>query len=279
VNLRIATCAKLPEPDADEPILGAALAAAGIAAQLVAWDDPSADWDAPIATVIRSTWNYVQDVDAFLRWVTRAAAAAPIWNPPDVVRGNVRKRYLIELAARGVTIVPTQLFERGAPLPDAPFDTRVVIKPEVGAGSFHARAFELGDPAAHAHLAMLTARGAALVQPYVPSVDDYGERSIIFIAGELTHAIRKAPRFAGGIEQTTGPYPIDDAERALAEAALAPYRDRLLYGRVDVARDAAGAPMLMELELVEPSLFFTRSAYALDRFVSALRERVVATAR
>jgi hypothetical protein len=121
---------------------------------------------------------------------------------------------------------------------------------------------------------MLTALGAALVQPYVPSVDDYGERSIIFIAGELTHAIRKAPRFAGGVEQTTGPFEIAPAERALAEAALAPYRDRLLYGRVDLARDAAGAPMVMELELVEPSLFFSRSAYALDRFVSALAARL-----
>ncbi len=112
------------------------------------------------------------------------------------------------------------------------------------------------------------------MQPYVPSVDDYGERSIIFIAGELTHAIRKAPRFAGGIEQTTGPYPIDDAERALAEAALAPYRDRLLYGRVDLARDAAGRPMVMELELVEPSLFLARSAYALERLVGALAARL-----
>jgi glutathione synthase/RimK-type ligase-like ATP-grasp enzyme len=274
VKLRVATCAKLPEPDTDEHVLGDALTTAGIAAQLVAWDDPSADWDAPIPTVIRSTWNYVRDVDAFLHWLDRASASAPLWNPPDIVRGNVRKRYLLELAARGVTIVPTQLFEHGAALPTAPFEHRVVIKPEVGAGSFHARAFELGDPAAHAHLAMLTARGAALVQPYVPSVDDYGERSIIFIAGELTHAIRKAPRFAGGIEQTTGPFAIDDAERALAEAALAPYRERLLYARVDMARDAAGAPMLMELELVEPSLFFTRSAYALDRFVSALAARL-----
>jgi glutathione synthase/RimK-type ligase-like ATP-grasp enzyme len=276
--LRIATCARLPEPDSDANVLDQALRAGGFAPQLVAWDDPSADWDAPIATVIRSTWNYVQDVDAFLRWLDRAAASGPVLNPPDIVRGNVRKRYLLELAARGVDVVPTQLFERHAALPATPFESRVVIKPEVGAGSFHARAFELGDPEAHAHLAMLTARGAALVQPYVASVDDYGERSIVCIAGELTHAIRKAPRFAGGVEQTTGPHPIDAAERALADAALAPVRDRVLYARVDMARDDAGRPMVMELELVEPSLFFTRSPYALERFVTALRSRLTATA-
>jgi glutathione synthase/RimK-type ligase-like ATP-grasp enzyme len=273
--LRIATCRVLPEPDADEAVLGAALAAAGFDARLVAWDDPHADWDAPIPTVIRSTWNYVHDVAAFTAWIARAARAAPLWNPADVVRGNVRKRYLLELAARGVAVVPTVLVEPGAALPA--LGGRIVIKPEVGAGSLHARAFEDGDPEARAHLAALAARGAALVQPYVASVDDYGERSIVCIDGELTHAIRKAPRFAGGVERMTGPFPIADDERALALAALAPVRDRVLYGRVDMARDAAGRPMVMELELVEPSLFFAACPAALDRFVAALGRRIRAT--
>ncbi|HEY1813215.1 MAG TPA: hypothetical protein VGG74_12780 [Kofleriaceae bacterium] len=271
-RLRIATCHVLPEADSDQELLGRALAAAGFDARLVAWDDPDADWGAPIPTVIRSTWNYAYDVDGFVEWAERAAAAAPLWNPIEIVRGNLRKRYLLELATRGVNIVPTVLVERGGALP-ATFG-RCVIKPEVGAGSLHARAFEAGDPDARAHLAALTARGAALVQPYVASVDDYGERSIICIDGELTHAIRKTPRFSGGIERTTGPFPIADDERALALAALAPVLDRALYGRVDMARDDAGRPMVMELELVEPSLFFSKSPAALDRFVTALRARL-----
>jgi hypothetical protein len=270
--LRIATCRVLPEVDTDEAMLSDALAAGGFDAQLVAWDDPAADWDAPIATVIRSTWNYVHNIHGFLAWVDRASASGPLWNAPHIVRGNLRKRYLLELAARGVAVVPTVLVEPGGELPL--LAGRSVIKPEVGAGSFHARAFEPGDLEAHVHLAALLARGAALVQPYVASVDDYGERSIVFIDGELTHSIRKTPRFSGGVERVTGPFPIADDERALALAALGSVQDQLLYGRVDMARDDDGRPMVMELELVEPSLFFTKSPEALDRFVTGLRRRI-----
>ena len=273
MKLRIATCATLPEPDVDEEPLAAALAAAGIDAALVAWDDPRADWDAPIPTILRSTWNYALAVDAFLAWVDRAAAAAPLWNPPAVVNANVHKRYLLELAARGVPVVPTTLVERGqtAPIPRA----RIVIKPEVGAGSLNAKTFERdrGDAAA-LHLHDLTRTGAALIQPYLHSVDDYGERSLMWIDGELTHAIRKTPRFAGDAERIDGPFAIADDERAVAEAALAPYVDQILYGRVDVARDDAGKPVVMELELVEPSLFFARHPPALDRYIAGLKRRL-----
>jgi glutathione synthase/RimK-type ligase-like ATP-grasp enzyme len=268
VKLRVATCRTLPEVDPDEEPLMRALAAARIDATLVAWDDPAADWDAPIPTVIRSTWNYALSLDAFLAWVARASAAAPVLNPADVISTNVRKRYLLELAARGVATVPTQLAAPGDAIAiDA---ARIVIKPEVGAGSLGTKLFARNDPAAAAHLHELTQTGLALVQPFVASVDDYGERSLIWIDGQITHAIRKSPRFAGDSERVDGPVPIAPLERRLAEAALAPYVDRILYGRVDLARDDAGQPMVMELELVEPSLFFARHPPALDRYVRAL---------
>jgi O-ureido-D-serine cyclo-ligase len=292
IALRVATCLQLPEPDFDEAPLAAALAAGGFAATLVGWDDPAADWDAPIPTLLRSTWNYPLAPDAFLAWVARVSAAAPLFNPADVVRDNLYKRYLLALAARGVPVVPTTLIERGAAVtPDAvippghgaplgappgPGTTapRVVIKPEIGAGSIGTRLFEAGDPAALAHLAALTAHGAALIQPYVASVEVYGERSLVWIDGALSHAIRKTPRFSGDDEHTDGPFPIADDERAVALAALAPIADRILYGRVDLARDDHGRPMVMELELIEPSLFFVRQPGAADRFVAALRRRL-----
>jgi len=273
VKLRVATCVTLPEPDVDEAPLASALAAGGFDAQLLAWDDPAADWDAPLPTIIRSTWNYALDVERFLAWIDRAAASGPLFNPPDVIGGNLHKRYLLELAARGVPVVPTTLVERGetCELPT----TRIVIKPEVGAGSLGAKVFAPGDAAARAHLASLTATGAALVQPYVASVDDYGERSIVMIDGELSHAIRKSPRFAGDSERIDGPFPIAEDEHAVAVAALSPYGD-LLYARVDLARDEAGQPMVMELELVEPSLFFNRGPGSAMRYVAGLRRRLQA---
>ena len=92
----------------------------------------------------------------------------------------------------------------------------------------------------------------------------------MWIDGELTHAIRKTPRFSGDDERIDGPFPIADDERDVALAALAPYVDRILYGRVDLARDASGRPMVMELELIEPSLFLARHPPALDRFIRGL---------
>ena len=274
MKLRIATCVTLPEVDVDAAPLAIALAAAGFDAQLVAWDDPAADWDAPIPTIVRSTWNYALDLGRFLAWIDRVAASAPVFNPRDVIRDNVNKRYLLALAARDVPVVPTTLVERGATINLASFTAaRIVIKPEVGAGSLGARVFAPSDPAALLHLAALTADGAALVQPYLDSVDDYGERSLVWIDGELSHAIRKSPRFAGDDEQVTGPFTIAADERAVALAALAPYTD-LLYGRVDLARDASGQPRVMELELVEPSLFFARQPGSADRFAAALRRRL-----
>jgi glutathione synthase/RimK-type ligase-like ATP-grasp enzyme len=273
MKLRVATCMTLPEPDVDQAPLAAALDRAGVTHSLLAWDDPHVDWDAPVPTIIRSTWNYVHDIDAYLAWVDRTAAAAPLWNPPAIVRGNVNKRYLLELARRGVPVVPTTLVERGGAI--EPPRERVVIKPEVGAGSVNTRVFAAGDREAIAHCAAITARGAALVQPYLASVDDYGERSLVWIDGELSHAIRKSPRFTGDAETVTGPFPIAPEEREVALAALAPVADQILYGRVDLARDPKGQPVVMELELVEPSLFFAHHPPAADRFVMALLRRLL----
>lgn len=282
--LRVATCKQLPEPDAGEAPLARALAAGGFSAELLGWDDPAADWDAPIPTILRSTWNYPLAIAAFLAWIDRASAAAVLINPPDIVRDNLHKRYLLALAARGVPVVPTTLVERGQLCDLAAIAAQtarstagssaissVVIKPEVGAASLNTRRFAPDDPAALAHLAALTAHGAALVQPYVASVESFGERSLVWIAGELTHAIRKGPRFSGDHERVDGPVAIADDERAVALAALAPIADRILYARVDLARDAAGRPMVMELELVEPSLYFEHQPGTAARYVAGLR--------
>ena len=75
MRLRIATCRTLPEPDVDEAPLLAALRARGVDARMAAWDDPAEDWDAPVPTVIRSTWNYIHDLPGFLAWTRRAAAS------------------------------------------------------------------------------------------------------------------------------------------------------------------------------------------------------------
>src|SRR4051812_1528239 len=104
MRLRVATCQRLPEPDIDEAPLLAALGRGGFTAELAAWDDPAVDWDTAIPTILRSTWNYALDLDGFLAWIARVDRAAPLWNPRSVVHHNVHKRYLLELAERGVPV-------------------------------------------------------------------------------------------------------------------------------------------------------------------------------
>ena len=280
MQLRIATCRPLPEPDVDEDLLLDALAARGIAARMAAWNDPREDWDAPVPTLLRSTWDYIHDLPAFHDWIARAAAAAPLWNPADVLRGNLHKRYLLDLADRGVPVVPTDLVARGTAgsLADrlaAQGWRDVVLKPAVGAGSFETHRFTAGaDAAAETVFARLVATRDMLVQPYQPSVEAHGERALVWIDGAFTHAVRKSPRFADGVEQVSAALPLSAAERAVGEAALAPLAGRLLYARVDVAPDAAGNPQVMELELVEPSLFLLQEPLALRRLVQGVERRL-----
>lgn len=277
-RLRIATCRPLPEVDPDEDLLLGALRGAGIAAEMVAWQDPSA-WRAPVPTLIRSTWDYIHALEGFDRWIDRAAAVAPLWNPPSVLRWNLRKRYLLALAARGVPVTPTMLLPRGDPRALSAVAAErgwedVVVKPEVGAASFETHRLRAGAADADALFARLLGMHDMLVQPYLPSVEDHGERALVWIDGMFTHAVRKTPRFAGGVEQVSEALPISAAELATGTAALAGLEDGLLYARVDVAPGPDGTPVVMELELVEPSLFLLQSPQALSRLVAAVARRI-----
>jgi hypothetical protein len=284
MQARIATCTTLPEPDVDERPLLQALIARGLYARMAAWDDPKERWDEPIPTIIRSTWNYIHDLAAFISWVEQVARTSPLWNPVDVVLWNAHKSYLTELVDRRCPVVPTVFFAKGTPIDDLEVELiargfdEIVVKPTVSAGSFKTQRFGHSHAArvqAQAFLVELLKERDAMVQAYVPSVEDYGERSLVWIDGEITHAIRKSPRFSGQDESVSGPLPIADDERRLAEEALAPWADRLLYGRVDMARDREGKPMIMELELIEPSLFLVQHPPALARLAQAIVERSV----
>jgi len=280
MDLRIATCRPLPEPDVDEDILLAALRARGVDARMAAWNDPEEDWDERLPTVIRSTWDYIHDLSAFRAWVDRAERAAPVWNPGRVVAENLHKRYLLDLERRGVPIVPTLVLERGARSTlAAVLETRswgdVVVKPAVGAGSFETLRFGARDAAAgEAHLARLLAERDVLVQPYVSSVEGHGERALVWIDGAFTHAVRKSPRFGDDPEHVSEAIPIEPDELALGERALEPHAHELLYARVDVARGPDGRPRVMELELVEPSLFLRQCPAALERLAAGIARRL-----
>ncbi|MCW8141851.1 MAG: hypothetical protein KIT58_23340 [Planctomycetota bacterium] len=284
MRIALATCLRLPEPDPDAPLLAAALAARGHPPTLAAWDDPAVDWASFDLVVLRSTWNYHRHPAAFLAWVDRVAGLTRLENPAPLVRRNAHKGYLLDLAARGLPVIPTALLPAGsgqrlAEVLACEGWREVVVKPAVSAGSHGALRVGPGDLArGEAHLASLLAVEDALVQPFLEHVVTWGELSVVVIDGAPSHCVRKRARFAGEDERAEpclamGDDAVELARRALARAGA----EGALYGRVDMTRDAAGSWRLMELELIEPSLFFEPAhdpdGAALDRFVGAILRR------
>lgn len=286
IDVALARCHTLPEPDPDEAPLLRALDARGLQAEAWAWDDDTVDWTAARLVVLRATWNYYLDRDRFLAWARHVDEVTALANPLAVVTWTTHKRYLLELADARVPVIPTAMVAQGnevdlAALCASRGWTRVVIKPAVAAASYGAYVDDADDGAVdQSRFAALAAERDVLVQPFIDSVNSHGERSVVVIDGQVTHSIRKQPRFGDDPERVTGPHPVSPAESELVRAALAavPGGDDLLYARVDMVRDARDEPMVSELELAEPSLFFDYSDESLARMVNGI-ERLLQRAR
>ncbi len=274
-RIALATCLKLPEPDPDAAPLVEELKRRGADAQWIAWDDPQVNLAAFDLCVIRSTWNYIHRHRDFLDWARRAAKKTRLLNPLSVVRWNSDKGYLTELEGRGIPIVPTLFVERGpvAHLREMLHPTTwsdVVIKPRVGAASFATRRFSSRNFDEGAKfLSEHAARRPMLIQPYLKSVETHGERALVWIDGKFTHAVTKRLRLETHGEGVSEAQPVSKEEAAFATRVLEPWASDLLYARVDLARDERGGLVLMELELIEPSLFLTQSPAALGRLAAA----------
>lgn len=261
----LATYGDHPELWEDDRPLAAALEERGAKWRAIPWDASDVDWRRARAVVLRSTWNYFRRRDEFLEWASGVAAVTRLWNPIDVVRWNTHKGYMLELERQGVPVTPTMLVPRGSSIEIAAALrehgwTRAVAKPAVSADSWETFGVDASPTDEQlARFARLVGERDMLLQRYIASVEDVGERCLVFIDGRLSHAVRKRSLFQGG--RWAGPegvpVPIERDEEALAIHALEAARANALpYARVDMARDAAGKPVLMELELAEPTLFF-----------------------
>jgi len=280
--------------DEDLAPLQQALRVAGVDSQIVAWDDMTVSWGRFDAALLRSTWDYTERLPEFLQWAHAVEGQTKLLNPLPVIRRNIDKHYLAELAKKKIAVVPSSFVEPGQDA-GAVLDKflkkfkdaeEFVVKPAIGAGSRDAQRYRRAQSAgAVAHVARLLAeQRSVLLQPYLASVDEHGETALMFFDGEFSHAIRKGPLLVAdegptedlfAAETITERTPGAD-ELALARATLAALgtEEPLLYARIDLIRDATGAPRLLELELTEPSLFFPYGEGAAERFVAALKRRL-----
>jgi len=278
--------------DDDMPPLLAAFGAAGADAEIVDWDNPKADWARFDAALLRSAWDYTERLGEFLAWIERVASLTMLLNPPPVVRWNADKHYLLELARAGLPVVASSFAEAGSEAERAldEFLTRqscaeLVVKPAVGAGSRDTRRHaRTAIPQMLAHMRRLLGAGrSVLLQPYLEGVDRHGETAVIHIGGGFSHAIRKGPLLPLGAAPTGALFAAEEItvrepgadELSVAQRVLAalPF-GALLYARVDLIRDAGGAPCLLELELTEPSLYFGHAPGSAQRLVAATLARL-----
>lgn len=282
--------------DEDLPPLEAAMRAAGLETRVVDWDDPEVQWASFDLALLRSTWDYTDRLREFLVWADSAGSVTTLLNAPQIVRWNTDKHYLAELARAGVPVVPSTFIEPGENVERAltaflerDSTAEFVVKPSVGAGSRdtqrHVRT-QLAPAVVQAQR-LLDGGRSVLVQPYLQSVDTEGETALIFFAGRFSHAIRKGPLLPPGStaspaiglfapEKITPRNPGADELRVAGQVLAALPFEAPLYARIDLIRDAAGLPTLLEVELTEPSLFFAHASGSAERFTAAVVE--IATA-
>jgi glutathione synthase/RimK-type ligase-like ATP-grasp enzyme len=281
-RIALVTYRGLPNLNADDRRAATALADLGLRSDAVCWDDAAVDWLAYRAVILRSTWDYHHRVAEFHAWIDRMAALGTrLWNPPRVLRWNTDKRYLARLSHPHLRPPPTDILQRAdavdlrALLERRGWD-EAVMKPAISADGFStertSRAQAVADQAV---LDAMLSRGDVVVQPLVPEIRSHGEISMMFFGGAFSHAVSKRPeagefrvqeRLGGIITRTDPPEALIGYARELLEM----HAPGCLYARVDVVATAERF-VLMEVELVEPSLYLEHDPPSARAFALAVQ--------
>jgi glutathione synthase/RimK-type ligase-like ATP-grasp enzyme len=280
--------------DADMPLLSTALDDIGVAHEAVVWDDPSVDWSSFPLVVLRSTWDYTTRIDEFRAWIDRVSSVTRLANTADLVHWNTDKHYLREAEVAGLPIVRTEFVESGDDLAGtARWSIHldewlaigdVVVKPCISAGS-NDTSRHADRPTALQHVVALTGAGrSTMIQPYLADVEHSSETGLVYLGGTFSHAFAKGPLLAAERDMEAGLYAREQissrrpthAERDLGDRAVAWLTERfgeLLYARVDLLPSADG-PVIIELELTEPSLFLQTDIGAATRAAHVIAARL-----
>jgi glutathione synthase/RimK-type ligase-like ATP-grasp enzyme len=288
-TVALVSCAEARDFDTDLPLLVRAFGDRGILADIVNWDDDSIVWDSYRAAIVRSPWDYHRRYAAFLAWIEKVSAETAVFNSADVIRWNTDKVYLQELIDADIPVIPTT-YVRGAEdlvLANDLIKGDVVVKPTVSAGSNNTERHVNVPASAAAHITQLVDKEmVAMVQPYQRFIDERGETGMLYFNGEYSHAFRKGAILATGdnvknglyTEEDIGPRDASREERELGEQVIDFVTEKFgsapLYARVDVVRGSGGYPVLMELEMAEPSLYLHTARDSATRFVSAFLSQV-----
>ena len=281
-KISLVTYYGLPDLDPDDRLVQDALAKRGVEAVPAVWNDSKIDWSKNRFSILRSTWDYHLNYAEFLSWAERISAVTNLLNPLPLIKWNSRKTYLADLNKAGLPVIPTAWINDSngpslAQVLEVNGWDEAIIKPSIGlATSGVKRCNRSSATTDQAHVDKLLGASEVMVQEFMPSVQEYGERALIFIDGEYTHTIRKSAfqvlAAAGHAGESKAE--CNDEEIAIAKSIMRYLDTPPLYARVDLVRNAEGKPLLLELELVEPSLFLSFAPESADKFADAILRRL-----
>lgn len=242
----------------DHPVLDG-LRARDVETAVAIWDDPSVAWGDADLVVLRSIWDYTTRRDEFIAWIDRVDPLVRMHNPAEIVRWNSHKHYLRDLSAEGIPVVDTAWLDAGTSADAGVIAAErgwkdAVVKPCVSAG---ARGAVRGDAATlQAHIDEMLPTRDLMMQPYIAETEGVGEHSLIYLGGVLSHVVRKEPALTGAEYSSSVVTPIEPHASELALGAqVIDHVGPLLYARVDAVVIDERAHV-MEIELIEPQLFF-----------------------
>lgn len=279
-----ATCDHQPLIARDDQPLADALTALGVEVVPIPWTeiDPYAVVDSP-PIVLRSTWDYHRMPTLFLAWLDSLAdSGRATMNPPHIARGNVDKIYLQELESAGIAIPKTRWLDRvdhetiDRAMSEEGWD-RAILKPRIAATAYGTFLISKGSAIPDDDLAPARASGA-LLQEVVLEIVERGETSIVYAGGAFSHAVVKRAKDGefrvqqdfGGRVQAASP---SASLLSFAASVMSLVPDTCLYARVDVV-DSGRGPLLMELELIEPELYFLHVPDAAARMAALIASRL-----
>jgi len=275
-DITLVTCEAVPLLSPSDRALQQQLESLGASVRVAIWTSSEVDWSTSSITVIRSTWDACIKFREFESWLRQVESRTRIYNPVDKILWNLEKSYLVDLHKRGIQTIPTVYFQAKSHISLKPTDLswpEVVVKPSIGAGSFAVRRFSLPREFSLLldHLGAILNRTGALVQRFEETVTTDSERSLVFIGGKYSHAVRRIPFNTGDTPDSPEfDHEADPAEIAFATEVLEVADCRKLpFARVDLVPSQRGMA-LMELELIEPSLFLTRSAAAAHKLAATI---------
>jgi len=287
LDISLITYDGLPDLDPDDCLLKDELVKRGHQVFTCIWDDESIDWSTFDVSIMRSAWDYHLKKDQFYAWMDKVSQQSRLLNPPEIMKWSSHKTYLKELSAANLPVVETHWVQKGESAIGV-FDRlpwqKAIVKPAVGLATFGVKKLALDESghgraqnikAAEEHAGQLAKTDDVMIQPFLSSVDDYGERALIFLSGEYSHTVRKTSFqiLAPGGHAGETSVSTDPEEVAVAQQVIDYLTESPLYARVDLVRDSVGKPLVLELELVEPSLFFSFHPPAAVKFADSL-ERI-----